>query len=274
MYTYRNLGHNGRLGNQMFQYATLLAQGLRRGVKITIPDSVTREAFPLNGEYELLTAFPNLSATKASQKDMAHITDQYQEKSFLYDRNITLIKDNVDLFGFFQSELYFADAQEVIRSEFAFSPDIVLSSRSKLDEIRRRNIAGTSATNVCALHVRRGDYKNSPEYHTNLGPEYYNPAITDILSSFENCQIVVFSDDIEWCKNNMPPETIFSTADNQFEDMCMMSMCDTHIIANSSFSWWAAWLSDSKRVIAPKRWFGTTGPADYNTIYCRNWFIA
>ena len=272
MYTYKNLGHNGRLGNQMFQYAALFAQGYRRGSEIVIPKSVTREIFPLDGEYELLSAFPNLSATRASQEDMTHITDQYQEKSFLYDGNITLIKDDVDLFGFFQSELYFADIKEEIKREFAFSPDIVSSAKTKLEDIRRNSTA--QRPSLCALHVRRSDYKNSPEYHTNLGPEYYNIAVQNILSSFENSQLVVFSDDIGWCKNNMPAGTTFSTADSQFEDMCMMSMCDTHIIANSSFSWWAAWLSDSKRVIAPKSWFGPLGPADYSTIYCPSWLVA
>ena len=128
--------------------------------------------------------------------------------------------------------------------------------------------------NLCAVHVRRGDYSEKPEYHTNLDGTYYNIAINNIITSFDNTHIMVFSDDIEWCKKNMPSEFSFSNAKNQYEDMCMMSMCDTHVIANSSFSWWAAWLSNSSRIIAPKDWFGLTGPKDYSSIYCSHWLIA
>ena len=95
-----------------------------------------------------------------------------------------------------------------------------------------------------------------------------------ILSTFKSVKFLVFSDDLEWCKNNLPSGVLYSTASDQFEDMCAMTLCDSHIVANSSFSWWGAWLSNSRCVIAPRAWFGPKGPTDWSTIYGHGWLVA
>jgi hypothetical protein len=128
--------------------------------------------------------------------------------------------------------------------------------------------------NICSLHFRRGDYVGLEDFHTNLGTDYYNPAISWMQSNIPNCLFLAFSDDYEWCKKNLPNNvTIFESKGAEY-DMCAMSLCDSHIIANSSFSWWGAWLSSSsKQVIAPRNWFGPKGPKAWETIYCQNWGV-
>ena len=270
MYTYKGLGGNGRLGNQMFQYATLLNVAKLNNEDFAIPSIVDRQDFPLSGQYEILDAFPNLSAKLVDKQSIAGLTkNQYIEPGFIYDSNIKIIRSSTDLHGYFQSELYFSENEKQVREEFTFRDNIISSSKNKMDEIRASNNADV----LCAIHVRRTDYKNAQEYHTNLGSEYYNTAIQGMMSTFSGIKFVVFSDDMTWCKENMPPDTIFSTANDQYEDMCMMSMCDTHIIANSSFSWWSSWLGESKLTVAPKQWFGKKGPPDWSTIYKAGWYL-
>ena len=113
--------------------------------------------------------------------------------------------------------------------------------------------------NPISLHVRRTDYVEKSQDHPPCSLDYYKEALTHFD---DDRQVIIFTDDIPWCKS----QEIFSgdrfliseTEDNVY-DLCLMSMCKSHIIANSSFSWWGAWLADSDKVIAPKRWFGTTG---------------
>ena len=124
---------------------------------------------------------------------------------------------------------------------------------------------------IIALHVRRGDYVDLQSYHTLLPIEYY----TEALSKLPYVHVLVFSDDIEWCRQQ--PEFkgnrfFFSLNNSTAVDMCLMSLCDYHVIANSSFSWWGAWLANSKQVIAPSQWFGSS-LSDKNTddVYCEGW---
>ena len=108
--------------------------------------------------------------------------------------------------------------------------------------------------------------------HTNLDASYYNPAFSWAMNNIEGCKFVAFSDDIQWCKDNLPSDFLIPESQSMFHDMCLMSMCDAHIIANSSFSWWGAWLADNSiQVIAPKNWFASEGPKNWDTIYCKNW---
>ena len=269
-FSYSGLGANGRFGNQMFQYAALFSIAQENNSSLIIPDSVERHDFPLKGRYEILEAFPNLSAKLESPEKLSSETRaQYRERGFSYDPNFRLIKPNIDLHGYFQSEMYFKEYREQLLHEFKFSKSIESSSKEKIDDIK----TFTGNSGLCAVHIRRGDYQNNPEYHTNLSGEYYNAAVQHMVSTFENVQPVIFSDDVEWCQNNLPAGMVYSGAESQFQDMCMMSLCDYHIIANSSFSWWGSWLSESKRTIAPKQWFGPRGPKDWSTIYREGWYV-
>jgi hypothetical protein len=251
MYSYTHLGKNGQLGNQMFQYAALYSLGFLRGTKIKIPST----------GHDLLRAFPNLSATI---DDTPFRGKTYQEPTFLFDPSIWTLEDGTDLFGYFQSPHYFLHCAHQINAEFTFHDEV--------QEIANKAITVLNSELLCAMHFRRKDYLNLADYHHNQDANYYNEAVSLVLKNYPNVKFIAFSDDVDWCKQNLPKEiTVMDTrdqgSDSMFIDMCIMSKCQMHIIANSSFSWWGAFLSRSTGVIAPKKWFGPRGPKEWDTVY-------
>ena len=272
MFYYSQLGKNGRLGNQMFQYATLYALGKAKGVDIGIPanDDLAEEYLGKYSQLSLTKAFPRLSAQRIPEfKNL----DRYEEESFKYSPNIFLIIDGCDIHGFFQSPHYFSRYKEAIKEEYTFEKDIQASAMRILNDLK-----DGEEEKVCAIHIRRTDYVKVSNFHTDLlSTDYYQKAITYISQNYENVRYLIFSDDIRWCKNNIKlgedMKVSFSICESQIEDMCLMTMCNFHIIANSSFSWWGAWLSNNKLTIAPKRWFGHDGPKEWSTIYEQNWGV-
>jgi len=145
-----------------------------------------------------------------------------------------------------------------------FKDDIMSESKKKMEKF-----AGSP---VCSMHIRRGDYLNLSNFHTNLDMSYYNTAMQIVRHNVPNSKFVVFSDDPAWCKSIMPAE-IHVDDSSQEISLCMMSLCPMHIIANSSFSWWGAWLSKSQAVAAPKQWFGNDGPKTWQSVYEQGWVV-
>lgn len=261
MYSYTKLGKNGRLGNQMFQYAALYGVGFLRGREIGIP---------VEG-HDLLETFPNISATPLS----AIIGDQdvaYREPAFSFNPDMWLCPDNCDFDGYFQSEQYFFHCADRIREEFRFASGVDRLATAFLEQ------ASLGDSPICAVHFRRGDYLTKPSYHKNLDGEYYNAALEMVQSQIQGVKFIAFTDDLDWARKALPPEFLLAdTSENgdmsHVIDMCIMSKCPIHIIANSSFSWWPAWLSGSKAVIAPKQWFGPDGPDEWQSIYAQGWTL-
>ena len=244
MLSFNNLGNLGRLGNQMFEYAALLGISRRIGTEICIPRPSSKELRP---EHQLFDAF-DLKRVKhvGRQADVP----QVGEHSFAYDANLhNNCPKDADIIGYFQSEKYFQDIADEIREEFRFKTMVEdycvdVLSRFKLPKI--------------SLHVRRGDYLLYSEHFPLCSLEYYAEALSRFPTSY---QVLIFSDDIGWCRTQsifMGNRFTFFENHPNFGDMCLMSNCDHHIIANSSFSWWGAWLgkNSDKVVIAPKTWFG------------------
>jgi len=125
-----------------------------------------------------------------------------------------------------------------------------------------------------SLHIRRGDYLRTQDHHPVCSLDYY----MDALSKFRDKEykFIVFSDDVDWCRNNFNEDFIFTEGNTDYEDMWLMSLCDHNIIANSSFSWWGAWLNDNpnKRVIAPKKWFGPSySNWKLDDLFCNDWEV-
>ena len=261
MYSYNKLGKNGRLGNQMFQYATLYGLGFLRGKEVGVP---------VDG-HDLWKAFPTLSAVPLT----AIIGNQeilYKEPAFSFDPSIWTLPDNCDLDGYFQSEQYFYHCSDRIKEEFRFASGVDRLATAFLEQ------ASLGDSPVCSVHFRRGDYLEKPSYHQNLGGEYYNPALKMVQEQIEGVKFIAFTDDLEWARRALPEEFLIAdTSENEemshIIDMCIMSKCPIHIIANSSFSWWPAWLSGSKAVIAPKQWFGPDGPEEWQSIYAQGWTL-
>ncbi len=133
-----------------------------------------------------------------------------------------------------------------------------------------------SHTDTCSVHVRRGDYGLTGWKYVPLGADYYERAI-EFMRDHECKRFLVFSDDIEWCKENFPKDFEFVTALSDIQSLCLMSKCSYHIIANSTYSWWGSWLADpgSKTVIAPHTWYSFRYSVINNDLYqfCPEWIL-
>jgi len=238
-----------RLGNQMFQLATAIAVAEKAETAVAFPEWKYAEIF--EGDF-----------TPVSFHSMLRII--HKEPGFHYTEISP--KENMILDGYFQSEKYFKDCDKV-KEMFKIKQDIIDSVYEKNKELLDRD-------NVVSVHLRRGDYLNFPEHHLVMNLNYFMKA----MKKFPKDSIfLVFSDDTEWCKNNFPgigEKFFIIEGQSDVEDFAMMTMCDHNCIANSSFSWWAAWLNDNpeKIVVAPEKWFGTAY-ADWNTddLYCDDW---
>jgi len=160
--------------------------------------------------------------------------------------------DNTYLCGYWQFERYFADDAARIRRDFTF-PSLNAEGERVAAEIR--------STSAVAVHVRRGDYVGV-ERLESLGADYYRRGVETIAGEVEDIHLFVFSDEPEWCKENLPfahPVAIVERSVSNgrpWQDMQLMSLCRHHVIANSTYSWWAAWLNPllEKIVVAPRRW--------------------
>ena len=249
MIGFNHIGRNGRIANQMFQYAALRGIAETKGYEFCIPKSDFKNEWE---DHQLFEAFtlPNLK-----NKNFLS-ANYYQEKQYNYSQEyVDECPDNVNLFGYFQTEKYFSHIADSIREDFTFKPE-VLNPCKEAFEIDQ----------AISLHVRRTDYVQKSNDHPLCSLEYYEEA----LSKFDsNLPVLIFSDDKEWCKQQElfePDRFMVSESEWNLVDMCLMTMCSHHIIANSSFSWWGAWLSGSDNVIAPSRWFGDSGyTASHNT---------
>jgi len=261
----------GGLGNQMFQYAAgrRLAHVLAVELKLDItwlgkfesrPYALGKfnieEKFASKAEIAAVAPtgrFGHALATKWPKKCPKYI----QEKGFHFDPEILNLHDGVYLKGYWQSEKYFSDIAESIRREFILKTP--LSGKSK--ELFEMIVSKQSVS----IHIRRGDYvatRRTKQVHGTCGPDYYLRCVDYLKQLVKNAHFFVFSDDPEWAGDNLKqlcPATFvdYNRAGRDYEDLLLMSRCNHHIIANSTFSWWGAWLNPKKDkiVLAPKQWF-------------------
>jgi hypothetical protein len=190
--------------------------------------------------------------------------DDYPSNIF---RKIDLI-DSIDSLqvahvGYFQSESYFEKYSENIKSLFSPTYDFKKGIINKFPFDKQ----------ITVVNVRRGDYLHSPNYHPVVTPEYVYKAVEKI----PNTEFyLIASDDLDWCKENINlPNTIYLEGYKSYEQLWILSMCKNFIISNSSFSWWAAYLSDykDKIVVAPETWFGPEYPHQWDSMYCKDWIV-
>ena len=252
------LGRMGRLCNQMFQYAALKGIARKTGVDCCIPHYTDAVDDGIGNmlRTELFDSFD--LDVKVGLLNNGH-APVVNERHFHFDEELfRMCPDHVDLRGYFQTEKYFKHIEKEIRSDFTFKDEILNPCKEMIESVE----------NPIALHVRRGDYIQNSENHFNLPIAYYEAA----LSKFDaNRNVIVFSDDPVWCHDEgvfADDRFIISENDDNRVDLCLMSLCNDFIIANSTYSWWGAWLSSNKdkKVIAPVQWFGKTGyTKDHNT---------
>lgn len=221
----------GGLGNQMFQYAA----GYAAAKKLNTDLKINADFF---GNYPNQRHVYHLHNFNLSAPLVSEIQNPIREKQFHYDE----ITEDGSLYGYWQSEKYFIDYAEDIRKEF------YLPKCNVTDE-------------YVMVSVRRTDYLNEPGLFNVLNEEYYEKART----YFPKCKFIGFSEDIEWMKEKLPWLDEISEGKTTIQDFKLMCSFKKFIIANSTFSWWAAWLSGSKDIIAPKLWFVENAKAEFDS---------
>tara|TARA_Y100000296_G_C5144388_1_gene242889 strand:+ start:269 stop:1030 length:762 start_codon:yes stop_codon:yes gene_type:complete len=247
----------GGLGNQMFQIAATSALAWRNNDDAIF--DLSKHYLPLQGRKAF--NYTNNIFRSVEFSESVHPSHIYKEPHHHYEA-IPYRKD-VTLFGYFQSEKHFSDYSEEVKELFSPSE----ATKQYINEKYGELLSGE----VASIHVRRGDYLKFKNIHPTCTEEYYTQAMATLP---ENTNYMIFSDDPEWCLKNFSMKHFkVVEGEEDYVDMYLMSMCKNNIIANSSFSWWAAWLNknDDKIVIAPKVWFGPDGPKGDHDLLPNNW---
>jgi Glycosyl transferase family 11 len=262
---------DGRLGNQMFQYALGRSLSLRLGLPLVLhtselslglPDPFDLPCFRLsnhqvrNWPVSLFHARTRWLSRFASWGIGA--THVVQEASLQFSPDVLSVDGPCLLAGYWQSERYFDSISEQLREDFKFR--IAGDADSAEYESRIRSVKSVG------VHFRRREYVGHP-FHGTCSEEYYRAALDLVVSRLgHDVEVFVFSDDIDWCRHNVryPLPTTYvdrERMERPYEDLRLMSSCRALIMANSSFSWWAGWLNPGpdKLVVAPKRWFQAPG---------------
>ena len=283
----------GGIGNQMFQYAAgkaLAEHGVELKLDISDFQFYTNRWFSLNHF--------NINADIASDEEISKFIGKnkskslmllrerigrllplkrrkiYYEHHFHYDEGFFNLPSNIYINGYWQSEKYFKDIKSIILNDLSF--------KEPLEGLNNEISVKILSSNSVSIHIRRGDYVTNKITHLThgvCGIEYYINAINYISKHLEEPHFFIFSDEPDWAKTNLRTSFPISfvnhnSGQNDFEDMRLLSLCRHHIIANSSFSWWGAWLcrNENKIVIAPQKWFNEY-KADTKDLYPEDWII-
>ena len=281
MIGYNRLGSNGRLGNQMFQYAGLRGIAAKRGYDWCIPP----ENYQHRDNYGLFETF---EMTNVKESNIGFVSGSVvQENDFCFTQDFfDACPDEVSLDGYFQTEKYFNHIRDEILEDFTFRSEYLKPCKEYIDSLDQPPIF---------LHVRQSDNIGREEYHPILPISYFEDALSNWS---DDTPCFVFTDDLEWCKsqdyfkqdrflfNENAERYSYQTVDGTGQmqntllpqtDLCLMSLCSGGIVANPSFSWWGAWLQNNRgKIVAPnpKKWFGTAqSHLDTSDIVPDNWII-
>lgn len=220
----------GRFGNQLFKWALAITYSIDNNVNVCFPDwhffeyiDFKHTPIPDDVDFEVW-----------NDTQVYTLLPQYK---------------HIDLTGYFQDTRYFEHRKSHIIKTLEYKKEY----RDMFESILTAEVPNWKKLRLGFLHVRRGDYHAFPDFHPILDKQYYDNAIKQI--NYDKC--FVFSDDIQWCKDNLDYENlVFLSLNNMYFDFYIMTLCDTAIIANSTFGWWGAYLGKNKTVIAPNVWFG------------------
>ena len=259
---------SGGLGNQMFQFATGYTLAKKNNVKLSLDLRRFSRRKDHNG-FELQNVFDIYSKVKfldnpldfylINFKEILHKIDftykKFNEPHYHYTKMISNVSKHSKLNGYWQSELYFQNYADEIKKIFSFSKQLNEKNSLIANEIKQNQ--------SISIHIRRGDYllPNNRNHNTDLR-KYYLKAIEKTSKFYNSPKYFIFTDDPSWVSRNFTLDYLFKIVNinhqtQSFFDMYLMSLCKSNIIANSSFSWWGAWLNNNKDkvVYAPKNWF-------------------
>lgn len=222
---------SGGAGNTLFQYAFGRGLAAKTGKPVQF-------SFTGSTHLEPLRLLPNIQTNLVKWNPKLAV----KERSFSFDPTIYDVPENSYLDGIWQSEKYFDFIADDIRRDLMTSHQVPERS-----------------CNAVLIHVRRGDYIRKEGFHTNLSKtDYYQRAVDYIRTQVTDPEFFIVSDEPDWCRQNMPYEVL--TRDNiHHEDFFLMAGFRHSIIANSTYSWWGAWLGNMDTVVAPKQWFAQDG---------------
>ena len=284
---------DGGLGNQLFQYSIGRSLAARYQCDLLLDASqMGTENYRVTSRVLELHHFRHVGCISVSPvlpkpwlKNHVSIFSRlfsrwviYIEKGLGYNSKFLCLPDGSYLIGYWQSYRYFEDIAELLFAEL-----IPIAPLSKENQVTAEYI---QATNSVAIHVRRGDYVSDPRatrFHGVPDSSYYLKAISRVYEEVVDPTFFIFSDDIDWCYENLtidPDKTVFvdgNSGANSWQDLVLMSKCRHHVIANSSFSWWGAWIADqrylgSKRVvISPMNWFANQKNKDVIDRFPSHW---
>lgn len=248
----------GGLGNQLFQWAVSKSLSIDYNTDYYFDLSYFYNQ-PIGGlvtQWKLdLYKFKKIQIKELNNSlNLSHIGDNFNYKKIL---------NNSYLNGYWQSEKYFKNNENDIRNDLEIDENLKNYITNKYPILNE---------NTLSIHVRRGDYVNLTDYHALQSIEYYKNGY-DIIND-NNINVLIFSDDINWCEKNLNfNNTHFIKNENNITDLYMMSMCKHNIIANSSFSWWSAWinLNSDKKIISPNKWFGDKNNLNTGDIIPEKW---
>jgi glycosyl transferase family 11 len=261
----------GALGNQMFQYAAGRALALRRNTELQLDlgwlTPVSRFVYELGVfglDVRLISAYRHTRRERVRELvglAPAAWRQNWRRDGFSFDPKVIDLPQDTRLVGYWQSEKYFEDFGDVIRADFRFSEPLDASNACVAEAI--------AASTAVAVHVRRGDYVTDPGARSFLGTlplDYYLAGAELMRDRTPDPRFFVFSDDPAWCRSHLrlggPTTVVDHNQGRGHDDLRLMALCRHHIIANSSFSWWGAWLAspEGQIVVAPERW-GAAGNA-------------
>ena len=286
------------LGNQMFQFAAAYSLAKKKGtdwaldttwyyqniekmsprlfelasfgfpIKVATPEEI--DYYTHFGEHNVLERV----VRKIKSYEPYYKQKFYKEPHFHFDTNFWNASKDCYLYGFWQSDKYFDPYADEIRNIFKGKFPFNNANQQVIHQIKDQNQTAVS------VHIRRGDMVHNPEVmkiHGFCTLDYYLEASNYLLERFKNVRFFVFSDEPEWCRANFKPKADVIIVDHNqglegYNDIRLMAQCSHHIIPNSSFSWWGAWLNPNpnKIVIAPKRWFAIEGK-DTKDLISPNW---
>ena len=278
--SYNRLGSNGRLGNQMFQYASLRGIAAYNGYDWMIPpeDVSHRDNYGLFETFEMSHVKPENLGVSNSRT--------VSETTHAFDEALFYTKDNVNVDAYLQTEKYFVHIADQIREDFTFKQEYLEPCKEYISSLDSSPIF---------LHIRQSDNIGREQYHPILPISFFEEALSNWS---DDTPCFVFTDDLEWCKNQSffnKDRFLFNESNGRYSyrtidgtgqmqntllpqvDLCLMSLCSGAIIANSSFSWWGAWLqNDRGKVVAPnpENWFGSAMThLDTSDIVPERWII-
>tara|TARA_R110001592_G_C13072743_1_gene741931 strand:- start:345 stop:1238 length:894 start_codon:yes stop_codon:yes gene_type:complete len=270
MITFDRIGHLGRLANQMFQYSTLFSIAHQNNYDFAIPSDNSKV---IDSSYNPIIDKPDymylqiLECFQLTGKVLPLSEIEYNSKYdhgrdyAKYSPEVFNISDGTSIKGYFQSYKYFDSIAELIKKEFTFKPLIESKALHYINNLKKLHSVDT----ITGVHIRHGDVKSEKGARlVLLNKEYYKKAMSKFAS--DSNLFLIFSDDVEWCRENLDGNNVaystYSTYEDmepkaEFMDLCCMTHCNNLIMACSSYSWWGAYLNKNNgNIVVPSKWWG------------------